>query len=342
MPKYVVTERQLLNLIKKNVQEEKNLHESVWGDIGLELLGIVDPTGIVDIINGVRYFSRGDYIFGTLSFISALPILGDVVAKPVMGALRIGGGAADLLKNAEKLAKAGKTAEAALELEKVAKSPGVVGKFVAKAADWAPDVKSRLDVLPGGIFKGLRNTINDWLTLLERAGAKSTKLRAEAGKLASMKTISKADQLKNIQQLQDFLKTTKVYDVAALSQKGAMSKIFLGGAPRLFGDRRMRILIRQTKYWLGFLDWVGIVDAVTPEEVVEKLGGEEEVRKKMEEYNKTTQAQEYAQEDFPDISQAEVTPKKTTTPSPKSDTTIVDFVSDLFSNNLGRAALALL
>ena len=54
MPKYVVTERQLLNLIKKNVQEEKNLHESVWGDIGLELLGIVDPTGIVDIINGVR------------------------------------------------------------------------------------------------------------------------------------------------------------------------------------------------------------------------------------------------------------------------------------------------
>ena len=121
-----------------------------------------------------------------------------------------------------------------------------------------------------------------------------------------------------------------------------MSKIFLGGAPRLFGDRRMRILIRQTKYWLGFLDWVGIVDAVTPEEVVEKLGGEEQVRKKMEEYNKTTQAQEYAQEDFPDISQAEVTPKKTTTPSPKSDTTIVDFVQDLFSNNLGRAALALL
>lgn len=341
MPKYIVTERQLLSLIKKNVQEEKNLHESVWGDIGLELLGIVDPTGIVDIINGVRYFSRGDYLFGTLSFISALPILGDVVAKPVMGALRIGGGAADMLKKAESLAKAGKTAEAAVELQKVAKQPGVVGSFVAKAADWAPDVKTRLDVLPGGIFKGLKNTINDWLTLLERAGAKSTKLRAEAGKLASMKTISQADQVKNISQLRDFLKTSKVWDDAALTQKGAMANIFLGGAPRLFGDRRMRILLRQTKYWLGFLDWVGIVDAVTPEEVIEKLGGEDEVSKKLAEYNRTAQAQEYASEDFPDIKQSEVTPAKLV-PTKKSDTSITDLVGDLFSSNLGRAAIALL
>jgi hypothetical protein len=341
MPKYILTEKQLLNVIKRKVQEEKNLHESVWGDIGLELLGIVDPTGIVDIINGVRYFSRGDYLFGTLSFISALPILGDVVAKPVMGALRIGGGAADMLKKAESLAKAGKTADAALELEKVAKQPGVVGSFVAKAADWAPDVKSRLDVLPGGIFKGFRNTINDWLTLLERAGAKSTKLRAEAGKLASMKTISQADQVRNINQLQDFLKTTKVYDPAALTKRGAMSQIFLGGAPRLLGDRRMRILIRQTKYWLGFLDWVGIVDATSPEEVIQKLGGEDEVARKMEEYNKTAEAQKYASEDFPDIKQSEVS-KTTSTPTKKSDTNIVDFVGDLFSNNLGRAALALL
>jgi len=341
MPKYILTEKQLLTVIRKNVQEEKNLQESVWGDIGLELLGIIDPTGIVDIINGVRYFSRGDYLFGTLSFISAVPILGDVVAKPVSGALRIGGGAADTLKKAESLAKMGKTAEAALELEKVAKQPGLVGSFVAKAANWAPDVKSRLDVLPGGIFKGLRNTINDWLTLLERAGAKSTKLRAEAGKLASMKTITKTEQLRNINQLQDFLKTTKIYDPAALTQRGALSKIFLGGAPRLFGDRRMRILLRQTKYWLGFLDWVGILDVTSPEEVVEKLGGEDEVTRKMAEYNKTEQAQAYAAEDFPDIKQSEVT-KPPSTPTKKSDTNIVDFVGDLFSNNLGRAALALL
>jgi len=103
----------------------------------------------------------------------------------------------------------------------------------------------------------------------------------------------------------------------------------------------MRILIRQTKYWLGFLDWVGIVDATSPEEVIQKLGGEEEVARKMEEYNKTAEAQNYASEDFPDIKQSEVS-KTTSTPTKKSDTNIVDFVGDLFSNNLGRAALALL
>jgi|LakMenEpi03Aug12_release.lakeMendotaPanAssembly.Ray.scaffolds.fasta_scaffold71832_3 hypothetical protein len=341
MTYFVLTENQI-KTISKSLSKEKgqSINESVWGDIGFELLGIVDPTGIVDIINGVRYFTRGDYFFGTLSFISAFPILGDVVAKPVMGALRIGGGSADLLKKAEKLAAAGKTAEAAIELEKVARAPGVVGSFIRKASTWAPDLKSRLDVLPGGIFKGFRNTVFDWLTLLERAGAKSTKLATEAGMLAKTVNITKAQQLKNINELQNFLKTSKVWDNAALSQKGTLSQIFLGGAPRLLGDRRMRILLRQTKYWLGFLDWVGIVDAVSPEEAIDILGGEEATRKKVDEYNKTEQAKEYASEDFPDIKQSDVSKK--VKPEKKTDTDITDFVSSLFSSNIGRAALALL
>lgn len=344
MPTYQLTERQI-NSIAKSLKKEKgqNLQEGVWGDIGMELLGVVDPTGIVDIINGVRYFSRGDYLFGTLSFISAIPFLGDIVAKPVMGALRIGGGAASTLKKAEAFAKAGKTVEASAELAKAAKEPGVIGAFLRKAGDWAPKVKNRLDILPGGLLKGFKNTISDWLTLIERAGAKSTKFASEAGKLAQTANITAVKQLDNIKELQNFLKTSKVWDTAALTKRGPLSQIFMGGAPRLFGDRRMRILIRQTKYWLGFLDWVGIVDAVSPEEAIQQLGGEDTVKKKLEEYNKTEEAERYAREDFSDITQSEVENKpENTVKAPKSDTDITDILKSLFSNNLGRAALALL
>ena len=64
-----------------------------------------------------------------MSLISAIPYAGDVVAKPVMGALKIGGGATKGLRSAMSLAKAGKTVEASASLAKLAKEPGIVGKF---------------------------------------------------------------------------------------------------------------------------------------------------------------------------------------------------------------------
>ena len=103
-----------------------------------------------------------------------------------------------------KLAKAGKTTEAAASLAKLAESPGIVGKFLQSAKTWAPKVASKVELLPGGLLKGFRNTILDYLKLLENAGAKSVKFQKLTGNLAkNMARVSKP--VENIKALQSIL-----------------------------------------------------------------------------------------------------------------------------------------
>jgi len=224
----------------------------------------------------------------------------------------------------------------------LAKEPGVVGNFLRGAENWAPKVAEKVEKMPGGPLKGFRNLILDYLKLFERAGAKSAKIAAEAGKLAKDVVVTPAKQIENIRALQDIMKTEKVFDAAALSKKGMMSKIFTGGVPRLFGNRRMRILMRNTKFWLGFLDWVGVANFVGPDEVAKKLGSEEEMMKKMDEYMKTQQAQKYAEEDFG----GQTTTQTDTDTTPKVDTNSDDFIKNILSSIFGaqmrNAAIAAL
>jgi hypothetical protein len=192
------------------------------------------------------------------------------------------------------LAKAGKTAEASVALAKLAEKPGVVGKFLQSARIWAPKVASKVDKLPGGVLKGFKKTIIDYLKLLENAGAKSVKFQKATGNLA--KYIGNAAKpAENIKALQSLLKDEKIF--SGLAKKGPLANIFLGGAPRLFGDRRMRILMRQTKWWLGFLDYIGVANFVGPDELVSQMG-EIDVKQKMAQYNQTPEAQQYSNEDF--------------------------------------------
>jgi hypothetical protein len=99
----------------------------------------------------------------------------------------------------------------------------------------------------------------------------------------------------NIKALQSLLKNEKIF--TGLAKKGPLANIFLGGAPRLFGNRRMRILMRQTKWWLGFLDYIGVANFVGPDELAAKMS-ESEITQKMNQYNQTPEAKKYAEEDF--------------------------------------------
>ena len=339
----------VIEMLKVSYPKKSKLIKEHWLNTLGDIVGIFDPTGVVDLINGVSYFIQGHWIFGTLSMISALPFVGDIVAKPVTAALKIGGDAAKGLKTAETLAKAGKTAEASAQLAKVSEAPGVIGGFVRKASEWAPNLISKVEKLPGGVVKGFKNTIIDWLTLLSRAGSKSTKFAAEAGKLAKMSKINPAKQLENIKVLQDMLKNEKIWQstgvlkagAEGLTKKGVLAQTFLGGAPRLFGDRRMRILMRQTKFWLGFLDFIGIGNFTGPEELSSKMG-EGKVQSLLQQYSKTPQAEQYAKEDFPDISQKEVTAAPTqqiTQQQPSQQSPLSGLFGNLFSNQMGKAAL---
>lgn len=341
----IITERQL-NLIGKNVNNSKNMiQESEWYNMVGDVLGIVDPTGIVDVVNGISYFSQGDHLFGLLSLISAVPYAGDVVAKPVMGALKIGSSATKELKVAMDLAKVGKTVEASASLAKLAKEPGVVGKFLRGAESWAPKIAEKVERLPGGIFKGFKDTILGYLKLLETAGAKSAKFGREAGNMAKYLG-NAAKPVENIKALQTILKGEKI--AASLPKTGKLANIFIGGAPRLLGNRSLRILMRRTKFWLGFLDYIGIANFVGPDELINKMG-QSDVQNKLDEYSKTTQAKEYAKQDFGDQTIEGINQPNSSTSSNTSSSTTSDSNQDpmqklfhnLFTGNAKELAFLL-
>ena len=55
--------------------------------------------------------------------------------------------------------------------------------------------------------------------------------------------------------------------------------------------------MRQTKWWLGFLDYLGLGNWVGPDEVIKQMG-ETEFNTKLNEYQKTPQAKDYFEEHF--------------------------------------------
>jgi hypothetical protein len=299
MADIIITEAQL-QVIKKEVSpNQENLNEAWYNNV-MDIVGIVDPTPITDTINAVSYFAQGDTLFGVLSLVAAIPFyVGDFVAKPVMGALKIGSTATKELEVALKLSKTN-PAKATEMISRLAKDPGPVGKFLQSAGGpngWAAKVNSFIGEFPAGPFKGMKNTIMDYFTLLGRAGEKSAKF----GK--NIKTLLNMPTPKNLQvsipQLKNLLKTEKVFDASALSKPGFMSQVFFGGIPRILRSpegRRIKIMMQQTKWWLGFLDYIGIGNWVGESEVIKKLGSNEEMMKAMEKYQKTPEAQKYFNE----------------------------------------------
>jgi len=305
MAQFVFTEDQL-KVIKKSIiaekkQNGKKVINEAWYNNVMDIVGIIDPTPITDTINAVSYFIQGDTLFGVLSLVAAVPFfVGDVVAKPVMGALKIGSKETKALESALKLAPT--DAKAATEMmSRLAKDPGPVGKFLQSAGGpngWADKVNSFIKEIPAGPFKGMKNTIMDYFTLLGNAGRKS---KGISGLAKSLEADMKAGKVvvQDIEVLKNYMKSEKVFDVASLSKPGFMSQTFFGGIPRLFRSpegRRLKIMMQQTKWWLGFLDYIGIGNWVGAEEVIKKLGSSEEMTKAMEQYQKTPEAKKFFEE----------------------------------------------
>ena len=309
MSQIIITESQLKRLqetYRPSEDTEKEPLNEAWYNTAMEILGLADPTGVVDIVNGISYFVQGDMLFGVLSIVSAIPYAGDAVAKPVMGALKLGSKSTKTLqaalKTAQTAAKGSKKYDAALDtLRMLSKDPGPVGKLLQSAGGatgWAQKVNKVLDAIPLGPFKGMKNALMDYITLLGRAGEKSVGLQSRLKVL--LQAPSPANLTRNIPEIQKFLKTSKIFDAAALSKPGFLSQTFFGGIPRLFRSsdgRRLRILMQSTKWWLGFLDYIGLGNWVGAEELSKKMG-EENFMKKVEEYNQTPGAQQNFEDQF--------------------------------------------
>lgn len=310
MSEIVITERQLKLIKEKTLAEYtdengKLINEAQWYNTAMDVLGIFDPTPIIDIVNATSYFIQGDTLFGVLSIVGAIPYVGDFVAKPVVGALKIGGPSIKALESAIKLSKGAavgsKEYKAATEtIEQLAKKPGVIGTFLQKmGGSFGDKVIKTIDEIPAGPFKGLKDTIKSYFQLLNNAGKKGSMFQKRAGVLA--KNFQKGTAtVKDVELLKNYLKIQKVFNPATLTKPGFFTNVFFGGIPRLFRDpsqRRLRILMQSTKWWLGFLDYIGLGNYVGAEELSKKMG-EENLLKKVDEYNQTPDAKQNFDEQF--------------------------------------------
>jgi len=284
-------------------EESKLISEATGWNTAADFIGLVDPTGIVDLVNGVSYLHQGDNLFGILSIISAVPIVGKIIGKPLMGSVKIGSKATKAAEIALDAAKVGNFAKSEKILTKLAAEPGAVGKMVKTGSSWAPKATEFIEKLPAGPFGGLKNTIMNWFGLFGKASENSKFVTKTAGELATKvaSTISKEEKISLLSKFAADAKKTSFLDPSNFYKTSKSITNLWGGVPRLFGNREVRALMRKTKFWLGFLDWVGIGNFVGPDEAAAKLGGEEEMQKKIAEYQKTPQAKKYFDEDFKEI-----------------------------------------
>jgi hypothetical protein len=107
--------------------------------------------------------------------------------------------------------------------------------------------------------------------------------------------------------------------------KGASG--FSGGMGRVWGNRGTRGLMRRTRWYLGLLDYLGIANFVSPDELEKKIPN---IESKIEEYNKTSEAESNIKQDlgseYTTQTQSSIPPPPTTEPSKEKELS-----KDLFS-----------
>jgi hypothetical protein len=289
--------------------------ESRWYNTLGDIVGIFDPSGVVDTVNGISYWRQGDKLFAILSWISAVPYLGDLIAKPVIGVMKLGGG----------VTKAFKAATIAGDASKMAKTAraagGPIAKLVEKFPTWGTKLVGMLKASVGKVpllGTGLVKIVEEFVSIFGKA-SKEMKASSEiTGKLLAKGeaalTKSEKDLLASELKKQGSFRGFRDYKGEGQS---FASKYISGGMGRLFGNRATRSLMRRTKWYLGLLDFLGLANFVGPDELEEKYGDMED---RIAEYEKTDKAKQYAEQDLTQNEGGNVPPPPpSTTTSQKSD-----------------------
>lgn len=323
-----------------NSNNTTQLNEGWWNTV-MDVVGIVDPTGAVDLINGLDYIRQGEYFFGLLSMIAVIPYVGDAIAKPIMGfskSSRAMRGVNDALKIVK---ETGKTGQAAKTLQNASKSSPLFRKLSNSALKWGPKLKEAVNMIPGGkLTGGLKNTINDWIDLFISVGRK----QKMAGKITAnfAKKVAKADP----KTAQSLLKTLegqlknqgKIFrNFKATDPSWAAKNIWPGLSGKLYRNKDLTSLLIRTKFYAGFLDYLGVANFVGPDALVNEMG-EEAFDQSFGQYTKLPTSKEYWAEDMGVLSSMGGKQQTTTTPpqAPKQERDFVDtFFGELFGNKVG-------
>ena len=283
-------------------EQTKLIKESKWYNTLGDIVGIFDPTGIVDIVNGISYWRQGDKLYAILSFVSAIPYLGDLIAKPVIGVMKLGGGAAKAFKAATLTGDAVKIAGTAK------RAGGPIAKMVETAPTWGEKLVTALKGSIGRVpllGSGLVKVIEEYVQIFGKAG-KEMKAGTEIGKgiVKSEKALSaveKEELLKQMSKDQSFrgfrdLGTGKNSWLSFMKSDASLGAKFYAGVPRIFGGNpATRSLMKRTKFYAGFLDWLGVGNFVGPDEL-EKMYPD--VEKQYEQYAQLPESQNLWNQEF--------------------------------------------
>jgi len=243
-------------------EKKKLLSESKWYNTVGDIAGIFDPTGVVDLVNGISYWRQGDKLFAILSFIAALPIFGDIIAKPVVGVMKLGGEGAKAFKAATLTGDAVKVAGAAKSVG------GPIAKMVEKSPAWGEKLITTLRSSIGKVpYLGSR-----FVNLLEEYVKLFTKASKEMGTTGKFKAFRGYEALKP-----SFLNR------------------LVGGVPRIGGNAATRSLMRRSKWYLALLDMLGIHNFVGPDELEQKVT---DIDQKVEKFNSDPKNKELFNSEF--------------------------------------------
>jgi hypothetical protein len=267
-------------------EKTKLIKEDKWYNTVGDIAGIFDPTGIVDLVNGISYWRQGDKLFAILSWVSAVPYMGDLIAKPVIGVMKAGGSTAKAFKSAAIAGDAVKMGKAAKE------AGGPIGKFVEKSPSWGEKLMSMLRASAGKVpflGKGLVNTIGEYVSIFGKA-SKEMKVAGKGVKgVGAISSVEKKQLAKEISKPLSQYGGFKNNWLKYMKSDASLGSKFMAGVPRVFGGNpATRVLMRKTKWYLGLLDWLGIANFVGPDELVKTVP---DLEKKEMEYNRTTEAQ---------------------------------------------------
>lgn len=310
-------------------KQAKLIKEDKWYNTVGDIVGIFDPTGIVDLVNGISYWRQGDKLFALLSWISVVPYFGDVIAKPVVGAMKAGGAATRAFRGAVAAGDAVKIAETA----KVAGGP--VAKMVEKAPSWGSRLidmfKGAIGKIPGVGAPFIR-AVEEFVGIFTKA-SKEIKLPSKitkGGKVVSVEkgltSLEKEQLLKSLEKEQGRMfrghKDVGNSWFKYMKSDAPLTQKVWAGVPRIFGGNpATRSLMKRTKVYLGFLDWLGLGNFVGPEE----LSAAQQA--KWDEYAKTPEAQKTWATEMGNVP-----------PPPSSETTVANTATQVLVDKAGGDA----
>jgi hypothetical protein len=255
-----------------------------------------------------------------LSLVSAIPYVGDLVGKTAMGTMKAGGQGVKYLRNAEKAINAGNTELALKNLKMLEKVEGPANKLLKTAQNWTSKVDTAIDRIPnmGGLLSGFKKALQSWVNLFSSASRRSMGVR----RLMVNKTPQ--EQMKLVQGLEAALKREKFLDPTILGKPNILQRFLYGGGlglgrfSDLFGKSslRTRILMGQTKFYLGFLDKLGVGNFVGPEELSGMMG-EEQMLAAMKQYESTPEGQEALKSELGGTTTTQASPQSLTTTGDK-------------------------